>query len=170
MGFFQSTNLTNLFGRMAMFFDEETIYSKRYPSAEEEFEMYSADTTLPVITPEQREASYTRFLEQMNTEPQAEPIPGQEEKTRKCIDLAKEFSEEYEVDIDIIRSPYSVNINLHFYCAAYSKRMTSQFVQLLNMCDSLSSVILETEPSDFTLTLTMNTHKFYPPDTMLNDF
>ena len=101
-----------------MIFEEETIYSKRYPSADKEFETYSADAMLPVITPEQREASYKRFCERMNTEPQAEPIPGQEEKALEFIDLAKEFSEEYEVDIDIIRSPYSVSISLHFYCTA----------------------------------------------------
>lgn len=153
-----------------MIFEEEMIYSKRYPSPEEELERFSADTTLPVITPEQREASYKRFCEQMNTEPQAEPIQGQEEKAQQFIDLAKQFSEEYEVDIDIIRSPYAVNIKLHFYCAAYSKSMTSLFAQLLNMCDSLSSFILTTEPSDFTLVLTMNTHKFLPPFTVLNDF
>ena len=153
-----------------MIFEEEMIYSKRYPSAEEELESFSADATLPVITPEQREASYKRFCKQMNTEPQAEPIQGQEEKAQQFIDLAKQFSEEYEVDIDIIRSPYAVNIKLHFYCAAYSKSMTSLFAQLLNMCDSLSSFILTTEPSDFTLVLTMNTHKFLPPFTVLNDF
>ena len=32
-----------------MYFDEETIYSKRYPSAEMELETYSADATLSVI-------------------------------------------------------------------------------------------------------------------------
>ena len=153
-----------------MFFEEKIIYSKRYPSVEEELEKFSADVTLPVITPEQREASCKRFCEQMNNEPQAEPIPGQEEIAQQFIDLAKQFSEEYEVDIDIIRSPYSVNIKLHFYCAAYSKGMTRQFTQLLNMCDSLSSFILKSEPSDFTLIMKMNTHKFYPPDTVLNEF
>lgn len=153
-----------------MFFKEETIYSKRFPLAEEEIEMYSADTTLPVIISEQSEASYKRFLKRINTEPQAEPIPGQEEKAQKFIDLAKEFSEEYEVDIDINRSPYSVSVSLHFYCAAYSKSMTRQLARLFNMCDSLSSFILKTEPSDFTLILKMNTHKFYPPDMVLNEF
>ena len=153
-----------------MIYEEELIYSKRYPSAEEEFEKIFADATLPTITPEQIEASYQEFSRQMNTEPQAEPIPGQEEKAQGFIDLAKEFAEEYEVDIDISRSPCSVNISLHFYCAAYSKSMTSQFAQLLNMCDCLSSTTPKSEPSDFTLTLKMNTCKFYPPYAVLNEF
>lgn len=153
-----------------MFFEEETIYSKRYPSAEMEFETYSADATLPVITPEQREASYQKFYKRMNTEPQAEPIPGQEEKAQEFIDLAKEFSEEYEVDIDIGRSPYSVAVSLHFYCSACSKEMTRQFARLLNMCENLSSYVLNSEPSDFTLVLKMDTHKLFLSGKQVNGF
>ena len=74
-----------------MIFEEELIYSKRYPSAEEELEKFSADP-MPVITPEQREASYREFCARMNSEPRLEPIPGQEEKAREFIALAKKFS------------------------------------------------------------------------------
>ena len=109
-----------------MIFEEELIYSKRYPSAEEELEKFSADPTLPVITPEQRETSYRQFSARMNSEPRLEPIPGQEEKVLEFIALAKKFSEEHEVDVDISRLPHSVNVSLHFYCAAYSKAMTRQ--------------------------------------------
>ena len=153
-----------------MIYEEEMIYSKRYPSAEEEFEKITANPTLPVITPEQREASHREFCRRMNTEPQAEPIPGQEEKAREFIDLAKKFSEEHEVDIDIRRSPYSVEVCLHLYCTAYSKGMTRQFAQLFNMCDNLSSFILKSEPSDFTLVLEVHTHKVYLSNVVMNEF
>ena len=153
-----------------MFFEEETIYSKRYPPAEDELEEFSADTTMPVITPEQIEASYQEFCRRMNSEPHLEPIPGQDKKAREFIALAKKFSEEYEVDIDIRRSPYSVTVSLHFYCSACSKSMTRHFARLFNMCDNLYSYILKSEPSDFTLILKINIHKFYLSDTVLNDF
>ena len=125
---------------------------------------------LAFISRKEQKAAIQYFCNSMGSEPYYEPIPEREEKTQEFIALVKKFSEEYEVDIDIIRSPYSVNISLHFYCTAYSKSMTSQFAQLLSMCDSLSSVILKSEPSDFTLTLKMNTHKFYYPDAVLNEF
>ena len=153
-----------------MIYEEELIYSKRYPSAEEEFEKITADPTLPVITPEQREASYREFCARMNSEPHYEPIPGQEEKAREFIDLAKEFSEEHEVGIDIRRSPYSVEVCLHLYCTAYSKGMTRRFAQLFNMCDNLSSFILKSEPSDFTLVLEVHTHKVYLSNVVMNEF
>ena len=153
-----------------MIYEEEMIYSKRYPSAEEEFEKITADPTLPVIPPEQREASYREFCRRMNTEPQAEPIPGQEEKAREFIALAKKFSEEHEVDVDISRLPHSVNVSLHLYCSAFSKGMTRQFAQLFNMCDNLSSFTLKSEPSDFTLNLEVHTHKFYLSGIVMNEF
>ena len=153
-----------------MIFEEELIYSKRYPSAEEELEKFSADSTPPVITPEQRETSYREFCARVNSEPHLEPIPGQEEKTREFIELAKKFSEEYEIDMDISRLPYSVKASLHFYCAAYSKCMTRQFARLFNLCDNLSSYVLKPEPSDFTLVLEVHTHKFYLSDIVMNEF
>ena len=153
-----------------MIFEEELIYSKRYPPAEEELEKFSADPTMPVITPEQGEASYRKFCARVNSESRLEPIPGQKEKAREFIALAKKFSEEYEVDIDISRLPHSVNVSLHFYCAAYSKAMTRQFAQLLNMCDNLSSFILKSEPSDFTLVLEAHTHKLYLSGIAINEF
>ena len=153
-----------------MIFKEELIYSKRYPPAEEELEKFSADPTMPVITPERRETSYREFCARMNSEPRLEPVPGQEEKAREFIALAKRFSEEYEVDIDIRRSPYSITVSLHFYCSACSKGMTRQFARLFNMCDNLYSYILKSEPSDFTLILKINTHKFYLSDMVMNEF
>ena len=153
-----------------MIFEEELIYSKRYPPAEEELEKFSADPTMPVITPEQREASYREFCARMNSESRLEPIPGQEEKAQEFIALAKKFSEEHEVDIDIRRLPHSVNVSLHFYCSAFSKGMTRQFAQLFNMCDNLSSFILKSEPSDFTLVLEVHTHKLYLSDIVMYEF
>ena len=153
-----------------MIYEEELIYSKRYPPAEEELEKFSADPTLPAITPEQRETSYREFCARVNSEPRLEPIPGQEEKAREFIALAKKFSEEHEADIDIRRSPYSVEVCLHLYCTAYSKGMTRQFAQLFNMCDNLSSFIPKSGPSDFTLVLEVHTHKFYLSDIVMNEF
>ena len=153
-----------------MFFEREVIYSKRYPPAEEELEKFSADPTMPVITPEQREASYREFCRRMNSEPRYEPIPGQEEKAQELMARAKEFSEDHEVDIDISRSPHSVEVSLHLYCTAYSKDMTRQFAQLFHLCDNLSSHILKLEPSDYTLVFQVHTHKFYLSDIVIDDF
>ena len=72
--------------------------------------------------------------------------------------------------MDISRSPYSVNVSLHLYCSAFSKGMMRQFAQLFNMCDDLSSFMLKSEPSDFTLILEVHTHKFYRSAIVMNKF
>ena len=120
-----------------MFFDKEMIYSKRYSPAEEELAQIEADTALPVIPPDQKEKSWQEFCRRMNSDPDLEPIPGQEEKAQEFIALAKKFSEDHEIDIDIRQSPYSVEVCLHFYCMAWPNNMTRQFAQLFNLCDNV---------------------------------
>ena len=147
-----------------MFFDKETIYSKRFPPIRED----AVDRSF--LSPAEKETSYQNFCRRMSGQTRYEPIPGQAEKAQEFIALAKEFSEEYEIDTDIRRSPYSVEVSLHFYCMAWSKDMTRRFARLFNMCDNLSSFILKPEPSDFTLILELDTHKFYLSDMLINDF
>ena len=141
-----------------MFSDGETIYSRRYPPPMEELERLPADQT-PVMSEARAEAAYQDFCRRMSGEPRCEPIPGREEKAREFIALAKGFSEEYEIDTDIRRTPHSVEASLHLYCGAYPRDMTRRFARLFMICDNLSSYILKSEPSDFTLVLKLDTHK-----------
>lgn len=144
-----------------MLIEEKTIYSKRYPPPEDELEILSADMALPVISDQKTQSAYQNFRRLIDQEPQYEPIPGREEKAQEFIALAKKFSEEHEIDIDIEQTPYSVETSLHLYCTAYPKAMTRQIAQLLSLCDNLFSYLRPSEPSDFTLVLKLDTHKRY---------
>lgn len=143
-----------------MFFDKETFFYKRYPSVMDE---------LSFMSEKEQKAAYQYFCSLMCSEPHYEPIPGREEKAQEFIALAKKFSDEYEIDIDISRTPYSVEASLHFYCGNYGKDMICHFTQLFSMCDNLSSSIPISEPSDFTLILEFNTHNFYLSGVLMND-
>ena len=153
-----------------MVFDKELIYSKRYTTPMEELEKLTAGGTQPLLSQEEIKESFQGFLSLMNDETRCDPIPGQEEKAQEFITLAREFSEEYEIDADIRRTPYSVEACLHFYCGTYGKNMTRQFARLFSMCNNLSSFVLKTEPSDFTLILELYTHKFYRSGMLMNGF
>ena len=153
-----------------MFFDKELIYSKRYPTPTEELKKLSAGGTQPVLSQEEIKESFQNFWNLMCGETRCDPIPGREEKAQEFITLARKFSEEYEVDADIRRTPYSVEACLHFYCGTYRKEMTRQFARIINLCDNLSSFMPKTEPSDFTLILEVHTHKFYRSGMLMNDF
>lgn len=151
-----------------MFFEEKLIYTKRYLSAEEEFAQIEADATLPVISPEQKEKSWQELCRRMNSELDLEPIPGREEIAQEFIALAKKFSEDHEVDMDISQLPTSVDVSLHIYCSVWSKDMTSQFAKLLKLCDNLFSFIRKSEPSDFTLVLKLDTHRSSLDDILID--
>ena len=54
------------------------------------------------------EAKLTEFLRRMREERTYEPIPGREEKGRRFAALARELSQIYEVGLDILRTPDSI--------------------------------------------------------------
>lgn len=143
-----------------MYFDKEMFYYKRYPSVMGK---------LAFISRTEQKAAIQYLCNSMGSEPYYEPIPEREEKTQEFIALVKKFSEEYEIDIDISRTPYSVEASLHLYCGNCNKNVTRQFVQLFSMCDNLSISVPKSEPSDFTLVLKCDTHKFYLSGMLMND-
>lgn len=146
---------------------EKVIYTKRYPSAQEEIEKAAAENPTPV-TDEEVEAAYQKFLDFKNGERRYEPIPGRKEKSQRFIALAKKFSEEYEVGIDIWQTPYAIKVKLHMNCSVYPTDMTRKLAELLAMCDRLSPFTILTEPADFTLDLDFYTHRFYLSGRLVN--
>lgn len=150
-----------------MFEDEKVIYTKRYPSPRKKLEKSDAETTTPV-TEGDIEAAYQKYLRIVNGERRYEPIPGRKEKSRRFIALAKEFSEEYKIGIDIRQTAYAIEVKLHMYFSVYRADMTRKFAELLTMCDRLSSSVLPIDPSDFILYLDFYTHRYYLSGELMN--
>lgn len=145
------------------------IYSKRYAPPWEE-EDVKAFAEAPQ-TPEKRKAakeSFREFMRKLREESTYIPIPGAEEKARLFSALAKRLSQTYELDIDIEQQPYFVCVNFHLYCASYPGGMTRAFSELFSLCDQFASFLLTTEKSDFTLSLTLYTHKHYMSGRLVN--
>ena len=108
--------------------DKTILYSVRYPSAQEEGERIKVRGDRQAA-----EAKLTEFLRRMREERTYEPIPGREEKGRRFAALARELSQIYEVGLDILRTPDSIEAALHLYCSAYSRDMTRRLAELLGM-------------------------------------
>ena len=136
--------------------EEQVLYSKRYPSVQQEMEQL-IEGPLPSYW-ENGEESLQEFWRRMEETVYC-PIPGRQEQGQKFIAVAKELSETYDIDIDIQQKEYFIEVNLHLYCASYPGELTKMLAQLFNMCDRFSSFILTTEPSDFTLSLDFFTHE-----------
>ena len=88
--------------------DKTILYSVRYPSAQEEGERIKVRGDRQAA-----EAKLTEFLRRMREERTYEPIPGREEKGRRFAALARELSQIYEVGLDILRTPDSIEAALH---------------------------------------------------------
>ena len=141
---------------MSIMEDKTILYSVRYPSAQEEGERIKVRGDRQAA-----EVKLTEFLRRMREERTYEPIPGREEKGRRFAALARELSQIYEVGLDILRTPDSIEAALHLYCSAYSRDMTRRLAELLGMCDVCAASRPRTEPSDLTLSLMLYTHRCY---------
>lgn len=148
---------------------KDLIYSKRYPPPWEA-EAVAAEVAA-AWTPEERktaEESFHKFWRKLHEESVYVPIPGVEKKARLFIDLAKRLSQIYELDIDIQRKAHFISADFHLYCAIYPGKMTQDFAELFSLCDQFASFVLTTEKSDFTLSLTLYTHKHYMSGQLIN--
>ena len=136
--------------------EEQVIYSKRYPSAQQEMQQFIGGA-LPNDCKSSEEAlqDFRRRME----ETVYQPIPERQRLAQKFIAMAKDLSEAYDIDIDIRQKEYFIEVNLHLYCASYPGELTKMFARLFDMCDRFSSFILTKEPSDFTLSLDFFTHE-----------
>ena len=148
---------------------KDLIYSKRYPTPWEKDDI-AMEVAAPETPEEQKaaEESLHEFWRKLREESVYVPIFGAEKKARLFIELAKMLSQNYELDIDIRRKAYFVLVDLHLYCAAYPGSMTQDFAELFNLCDQFSSFLQATEKSDFTLSLTLYTHKHYISGQLVN--
>ena len=138
---------------------ENWIASMRYPPAEEEMERLLAEK--PVGDDEEGipvEKALEQFW-QRQKEVRYVRIPRRRKKQERFIRLAKELSKEFQIDMDIRKRPYFIEVDLHFYCAVYPERLARRFAQLFRLCDRFSSFVLSKEPWDFTLSLELDTHK-----------
>ena len=136
---------------------EQMLYSKRYPSAQQEMERIMSEEPTP--TARKSDEEFLKELWQHMDETVYKPIPERQEQGQRFITLAKELSEAYEIDIDIRQKEYFIEVNLHMYCSYYPGELTRMFAKLFSMCDRFCSFILTTEPSDFTLSLDLFTHE-----------
>ncbi len=145
-----------------MITDKKVIYSKRYTPADEQ--LAQIERLMRRMATEQRETvkkTFKGFWQRLEEESVYVAIQGIEEKSRCFIELAKELSRDYQIDIDIKQGDDTIDVSLHMYCAAYPGDMTRLFTRLFNMCDHFCSFILPSEPTDFTLMLSLYTHDHY---------
>lgn len=140
-----------------MLAEGEIIYSKRYFHKERIAQILQRSQTEKDI--EKTEKALARFKQRFQKNQVYILLPERQKKGKRFVALAKEFSQRYEVDIDIKKKPFLLEVSLHLYCATYPENMTHRLSDLLHMCDRSHAVILLSEESNYTLILDLYTHK-----------
>ena len=128
------------------------VYSKRYPPAPETMEIIHTQQSA-----EERATTKKSFNEFLRID-----------RGKHFVALAIELSKKYEIDIDIWQKSYFIEVNLHLFCSSYPSELTRYIAELFTLCDRFCSFIFPQEPSDFTLSLEFDTHKYYLSGKLIN--
>lgn len=145
---------------------DKKIYSKRYPTEPEIMELIHTQKSEEEQASSQK--SFDEFLHRIETESTYVPMPERIKFSKHFIALAIELSEKYKIDIDVWQKPYFIEVNLHLFCSCFPSEPTRYFAELFTLCDRFCSFILPQEPSDFTLSLEFDTHKYYLSGKLIN--
>lgn len=143
------------------------IFSKRYPLPPEIEEL--------IIQPQSKEEmegaekSLQEFWRRITEESVFVPMPERLKECRRFIELAKDLSQRYEIDMDIWEKSYFIKVDLHLRHCSFPGPFTRRFAELFNMCDKFSSSMYPGEPNGFTLSLEFYTHKYYLSGRLVND-
>lgn len=97
------------------------------------------------------------------------PMPERLKECRRFIELAKDLSQRYEIDMDIWEKSYFIKVDLHLRHCSFPGLFTRRLAELFNMCDKFSSSMYPGETSGFTLSLEFYTHKYYLSGRLVND-
>ncbi len=108
--------------------ESRKIYSKRYSLDTEFLEEMEQPQTGEEL--EEAEHSFAEFVRRMAEESVFVLMADRIEKSRRFIELAKELSQRYEIDIDIWEKSYFIQVNLHLCYGSYPGPMTRQFAEL----------------------------------------
>ena len=135
----------------------QILYTKRYPHGEGIGQMEGSAHHATGMR--ETEKALERFKQRLKMECVYIPLPGQQRNGERFIALAKGLSQRYEIDIDIKKKRYLLEVSLHLYCAAYPADMTHRLSELLSLCDRSHVMIHAFETSDYTLMLDLYTHK-----------
>ncbi len=138
-----------------MFSEGKIIYSKRFPWIDPAQLLREAVEDVGDGTDS---LTFEEFLREVRENSVYVPKPDKLQNRQRFIDLAKQLSLDYGIDMDITEYDHFISANLHLYCGAYTGTLKDMLSGLLNLCDRICFFKLKTEPCDFTLSLDYMTH------------
>ncbi len=115
----------------AVFEEGELLYSKRYSHRKSIEKLLQRSITEAEM--EETEKALAQFKKRLQKERVYIQLPERQKKGNRFIAIAKEFSKRYQVDIDIKRKSFFIEVSLHLYCATYPANMTHRLSELLRL-------------------------------------
>lgn len=139
--------------------ESKIIYSKRFPrlSVEDFLKEHDDGELELLIQPEPPATLFKRIIEDNEYVFNPDKAAGRQ----KFIDLAKELSSDFEIDMKIEDCTYYITVTMYLDCATCAGSLKSMFAELITMSDRISSFIYADDTCDFVISLEYYTHDHY---------
>ena len=147
--------------------EPKVIYSKRYPSWDDELKDLKDNPSgngIAVMPKESLNENWKKLMARWDHMVKNSVYVLQPEKMNnlgKYINLAIKFSSDYEISIEITDHFYYTSVTLCFFCCTLGGDFISMFSELLGMSDKISSFMPKDESCDFIVILDYFTHDHY---------
>jgi hypothetical protein len=141
--------------------EKQILYSKRYSVEQEIAELEGKEHTQTEAEQAEAKAKFQEFLRMVREESIYIVRPERIAGIGPLIHLAKQLSETFEIDMDIIQGSAQITINIYFFCAAFPKEFLAAFSELLRQCDMLSVFMPKQNDDAVLFSLDYQTHDHY---------
>lgn len=146
----------------AELFNGEVVYSKRFPLQDNIDDLVDAANALRDDATASADAeSFAEYMRQADEKSIYVVRPDRVEFCKRFLDYAKEFSEEFEVGIDIINNQFSYVVKLYINPALFRGRYKEMMVNLMIAADEVSFDYASEADCEMTVSLRCNTHDLY---------
>lgn len=144
--------------------EETIIYSKRFPRDDfDETEMAKLLREHPPEEPIDTEKAFQEFMNRVNNSTYV-VRPDKMAFRKKFIDLAIEYSANYDVDMIIKERAYFIEVTMYCMYGACFEDANKMLSELIGMSDRICSFDGKSGDCDFIITLDYYTHDCYAPE------
>ena len=143
-------------------FNGTVVYSKRFPLPDNINDLIDAAPPMgdDKGKTEDRD-SFVNYMRQADEKSIYVVRPDRIEFCQHFLDYAKEFSEEFEVGIDIVNNQFSYLVKLYINFAHFCGRYKEMMVNLMIAADEFSVDSVRKEDCEMTASLRCYTHDLY---------
>lgn len=144
-------------------FESKVIFLQKFPDAHPEAMLKKAEELSRAVPADQKIPipPFEDLLRKMEEEYTYKPKPDAEKAALAFISLAIAVCRNFEIDTEITRREYEINVTMDLDYGWYAGDIKRPFAALLNLADEFSLTCNKSEPDCVRVSMAYHTHDLY---------